>query len=795
VLRVVEDSTAPSGTGTLRRPPGNLPLELSSFVGRGREIAEIKRLLEDSRLLTLVGPGGCGKTRLALAVASEVAQDFEDGRWWVELAPLADPDLVPQAVASSLGVREAPGRTPVEVLIEHLRPEKVLLVLDNCEHLIDTCATLVDNLLRACRDLKILATSREALGIAGERAWVVPSLSLPDIERLPSVEELPRYEAVRLFDERARAVTSTFELKRENAPVVAQLCQRLEGVPLAIELAAARTKVLSVGQILVRLEDSLKLLAGTDRTAPERQRTLRGALDWSYELLGEQERKLFGRLSVFAGGWTLEAAEAVGTGEGIEEEDVLDLLSHLVDKSLVLAEASPGVETLHATSLRYRMLEPVRQYAQERLEESGEAEQVRERHARHYLALAEEAEPVLREQQAWLERLGREHANFRAALSWALDEHPAQQTQEEDAELGLRLAAALAQGRFWNAYGPSEGRRWLERGLARSSASPTSVRAKALREAGWIAIFQGDYEQAVTLLEEGMALFKELEDRPGVTTSLVNLGLLALHGGDLGRAKTLSREAEALRRELADPQATGFLLIFLGMVALDEGDHDRAVTLLEESLTLNQDLGDVRGVAMCLTFLGTTVLERGDAERAAALYEEDMRLLRGLRDKTGTAYGLRGLAGVATSRGEPARAGRLWGAEEALREAAGLSLSPFERSHPDYEGYQAAARSQLDEAAWEAAWSEGRAMTPEEAIEYALKTEEPAPPKDDKAGLSERELEILRLVAQGLTDSQVAERLYLSPRTVGQHLRSIYRKLGVPSRAAAAKEAAERSLI
>ncbi|HET6261324.1 MAG TPA: LuxR family transcriptional regulator, partial [Chloroflexia bacterium] len=315
----------------------------------------------------------------------EVVEGFEEGAWWVALAPLCDPDLVPQAVASTIGVRETPGRTLGEALVEDLKTKELLLILDNCEHLIDACAVLADALLHACPNLKIFATSREALGVAGERAWAVPSLALPDPERLPPIEKLGRYEAIRLFCERAKA-TSSFELTEENAPAVAKLCRRLDGIPLAIELAAARTTVLSAAQILKRLEDSLKLLAGAERTAPTRQRTLHGTLDWSYELLGEQERKLFGRLGVFAGGWTLEGAEAVGAGEDIEEGEVLDLLSRLVDKSMVVVES--GAEG----ALRYRMLEPVRQYAQECLEESGEAGQVRERHARYYLALAERAE-------------------------------------------------------------------------------------------------------------------------------------------------------------------------------------------------------------------------------------------------------------------------------------------------------------------------------------------------------------------------------------------------------------------
>ena len=436
------------------------------------------------------------------------------------------------------------------------------------------------------------------------------------------------------------------------------------------------------------------------------------------------------------------------------------------------------------------------------------------------LVKPEGAEAELRNQEAWLKRLEKEQGNFRAALSWALDEQDTQHPEEEEerAQLGLRLAAALSQGRFWAPYGPSEGHRWLERGLARSGAAPTSLRAKALNQAGWLAIYLGHYQQAVALLEEGLALFKELGDTPGAVVSLAHLGHMALHGGDRERASMLGREAEALRQELADRQVIAFLLIFLSMVALDEGDRDRSVALSEESLALHRELRDLRGTAMCLTILGITALERGDAERAAVLYEEDMHILRGLRDKTGTSYGLRGLAGVATLQREPIRAARLWGADEALREAIGLPLSYLDRSHPDHEGLLAAARSQLDEVAWEAAQAEGRAMTPEQAVEYALSVEEEpeeepapplappgapstsatttiAPPPSYPGGLSAREAEVLKLVAKGLTDAQVAEKLFISPRTVSGHLTSVYDKLGVNSRAAATRFAAEHDLL
>jgi predicted ATPase len=411
-LRTVESVEAEPAPRTPERPPHNLPSELSSFVGREKELAEVKRLLENTRLLTLTGSGGCGKTRLALAAASELVEGFEDGVWLVELASLADPSLVPQSVAYALGVREQPGRTPTEALSDYLGSRKVLLLLDNCEHLVEACAELAEALLHSCAELRVLATSREALGITGEVAWLVPSLSLPDLRRLPDIESLPRYESARLFVERAAAVKPTFTLTEQNAAAVAQVCYRLDGIPLAIELAAARAKVLPVEQIADRLDDSIGLLAAGSRTAMPRHRTLHATMDWSHELLPDEERALFRRLSVFAGGFTLEAAESVCTGGGLERGEVLDLLSHLVDKSLVIMREEGGEG-------RYRLLETVRQYGREKLSASSEAEQASERHAGYYLALAEEAEPELKGagQVAWVERLEQERDNLRAAMA------------------------------------------------------------------------------------------------------------------------------------------------------------------------------------------------------------------------------------------------------------------------------------------------------------------------------------------------------------------------------------------
>ena len=535
--------------GSSPPPYNNLPLQLTSFVGREREVAEVERLLaKEARLLTLTGPGGSGKTRLALAAVSRLTERFEDGVWWVELAPISDSTLVAQAVAQVLMIREEPGQPLIEILARDLASTELVLVLDNCEHLLGACVRIADALLRACPNLRILATSREALSIAGERSWLVPSLSLPDPENPPALESLASYEGIRLFVERGRAVASGFGLTSENAGAVAQLCNRLDGMPLAIELAAARLRVLSVEQISRRLEDPLALLSTKDRTADTRHRTLRATLEWSHELLGEPERAMLRRLSAFAEGWELEAAEAVCSEDGIEERDVLELLSNLVDKSMVVSVPDTG------GALRYGMLEPVRQYGQEKLEESGEAEKVRERHARYYLALAEEAEPELKEQGAWLERLGAEHANFRAALSWSLDAEDAEEPTEERAELGLRLAAALAQARFWAANSYSEGLGWLERALRASSSPPLAVRIKALDEAGYIAVWQGQYEKAVALLEESFAVSKQLGDRLCIVASLFGLGngLLQLDG-NRERVDALCEEAEALRREPLDP--------------------------------------------------------------------------------------------------------------------------------------------------------------------------------------------------------------------------------------------------
>jgi len=780
-LRTVE-----SAPRVLERPPNNLPSELSSFVGREKELAEVKRSLRDTRLLTLTGSGGCGKTRLALAAASDVVEDFEDGVWLVDLAPLADPSHVSQALASTLGVREQPGRSHIETLSDYLGPKKVLLVLDNCEHLIEASADLAEALLRSCPDLRLLATSREALGITGEVAWLVPSLSLPDLRHLPAVESLPRYESARLFLERAAAVRPTFALTEHNAPAVAQICYRLDGIPLALELAAARTKVLSVEQIVDRLDDTFRLLSAGGRTAIPRHRTLHATMDWSHDLLPEQERILVRRLSVFAGGFTLEAVESVCVGEDLQRDDVLDLLSHLVDKSLVLVAEQDG-------EARYRLLETVRQYGWEKLSESGEEGQLREQHARYYLALAEEVEPELKGegQVAWLERLEREHDNLRVAMRWLLERGES----DEAARLGWALWL------FWGIRGHyDEGRRSMEQALSveGSVAMPASSRAKALYVEGMMENYQGDHLSAEVLLEESISLFRELDDKLGTAYALSNAGFAALGQGQPQKAITLTEEAVDLFLEVNEKWGAAIELGFLAVAWRDQGDHERAKLLAERGLALSQEVGERQAISVALNTLATLAQAERDHERARELFGEGLTVSAELGNESDVVHCLEGLASIAGAEGSLVRAARLWGAAEALLEEIVVGVHTYVPDRSLHQSQVAAASAQLDEAEWTAAWDEGRAMTSEQAIEYALEQEsasESVAPESYPAGLSAREVEILRLVAAGLTNVEVAKALFLSSRTVDWHLGSIYRKLGLHSRTEAARFASDHGLL
>jgi predicted ATPase/DNA-binding SARP family transcriptional activator/DNA-binding CsgD family transcriptional regulator len=763
----------------------NLPIPLTSFVGREKEVAAVEQLLGATRLLTLTGTGGCGKTRLMLEAARDLAAAYPDGAWLVELAPLVEEALVPQAVARVVGVREQPGRPLTNTLVDHLRDKELLLILDNCEHLVDACARLVETLLDSCSGLRFLATSREVLGASGEVSWRVPPLSGPGPQHPNTLEELEGYESVRLFVNRARYRDSSFALSPHNARAVAEICARLEGVPLAIELAAARVE-LSVEEIAQRLDDSLKLLTAGRQTATFRQRTLRGALDWSHELLSAPEKRLFERLSVFAGGWTLEATEVVGAGDEVEGDEVLDLVSRLADKSLVVTGGSGA---------RYRMLEPVRQYAREKLKAAspGEAQVIRRRHAEYYLALVEEAEPELtgREQPEWLQRLELEHDNLRAALKYFL---PAAGTPAgpEGAEAALRLAGAVWM--FWHTHGHlSEGRAWLERAI--SAGGAPRVEAKALNGVGWISMFQGDYEAARTFFERGLTLFRELGDEDGIVTCITNLGLVAVLGErrDIP-VSIMLKEAAELRPKLTNPRTVANLLILSGLVAFAHGDVEQAWTLHEESLEISRRIGDPGVKIVCLTNLGLMAVGRGDYARALALLRENLYLARRSDDKVPLQYALFGLAGAAAAQRKPVRAARLWGASETVREVAGLHLTALARTGTNYDAHLEDVRAQLGEVAFAKAWGEGKTMTQEAAIEYALSEETSPAPESAPDALTEREWEVALLVARGLANRRIAKELSISERTVHGHVRKILKKLELRSRAQLAAWVTEHRL-
>jgi non-specific serine/threonine protein kinase len=772
----------PPAAGTARRH--KLPLERTSFIGREQEKLEVKRLLAMTRLLTLTGAGGCGKTRLALEVARDLVGAYPDGVWLVELAPLSDPTLIAQAVAQALSVREQPGRALLETLKETLHTKKILLVVDNCEHLIEPLVHLVDALLSSCPKLRILATSRERLDATGEVSWVVPSLSVPEArQKASTAEELEGYASVRLFVERARQRDPSFVLSRRNATAMSQTCRRLDGMPLAIELAAARARVLSVAQIAGRLDESLGLLTAGGRTTLPRQKTLRATIDWSYALLSEDEQTLFRGLSAFAGGFTLEAAEAVCASGGIRGDQVLDLLSLLVDKSLVMVQER-GTET------RYRLLETVRQYGWEKLYESGVATPIRSAHADFFLTLAEEAESKLKgaESRLWLERLDLEHDNLRAALRWAAD------TGGRETE--LRLVAAL--WGFWLRHDHvSEGRRWLEDALERAGPSArAAARAKALCGAGFLAFSQIDHPAARARLEASAQIYREIGDRRGLAHALTFLSLVMAHQGDLAPARVLAEESVSYFREEGEERwGLGIALTDMGIVAEAQSDYDRAFSHFEESAAILRELGDRWWHSIPLRHQGVVASRQGDHARAESLYRESLASLRELGEKWLISLCFEELAGVACAQGDYSRATRLWGAEETICEAIGSTVRALYRA--DHERDVAAARAGLGEEAFESAWAQGRAMDPERAIEYALSREEEErqpptlvavseqqPPGGERTqALTRREQEVALHVGRGLTNRQIALELSISEHTVANHVRKILKKLGLRSRA------------
>ena len=730
---------------SLEATPNNLPQQSTSFIGRDKESKELKRLLAGTHLMTLTGSGGCGKTRLSLQVAADSLERFADGVWFVELAPLSDPALLPRTTAMVLGLKEEPGKPIRQTLVEYLRDKRLLLLLDNCEHLLGASAQLADTLLRQCPQLTVLASSREALGIGGEQTYRVPSLSLPDPKQAHTLASVAAFESARLFTDRALLVRPDFEVTNRNASILASICSRLDGIPLAIELAAARVRFLSIEEIDRKLDQRFLLLTGGSRTALPRQQTLRSLIDWSYDLLHASEKLLLQRLSIFAGGWTLEAAEQICSGGEVEQQAAFDLLTSLADKSLVVVEQNHG----HS---RYRLLETVRQYAREKLLERGGGVAVRERHLHYFLALAEATAPKLlgAEQAEWLNRLEEEHDNLRAALEWSLVEAASQQD--------LRLCGALH--RFWSTRGHlAEGREWCARILAKERATERTLElTKTLSAAGNLAWHQTDYPAARSLLEESLAISRDLGDRGGIASSLNNLGNVAIEQGDYPTARTLYEESLSIRRELGDRRNIAAVLGNLGIIAYEQGDLTASRALSEEALTISRELGDRGRVADALNNLGNVAFDQGDIAAARALNEQSLAIARelgdwdaiatslhnlgavaylqgdfgsaralyeealanrsGLGDRLGVARALEGLAAVVAATGSSLRAARIWGAAARLREEIGSPLSPTERSR--HEQRVIAARAAVrDDEVFDRAWQEGCALSPTQATELA----------------------------------------------------------------------------
>lgn len=862
--------------------PHNWPAQLTPLIGREQEVQALCTRLRrpEVRLVTLTGPGGVGKTRLGLQVAAGLRDDFGDGVRFIPLAAVSDPMLVVATITRALGIKESGEQSLFDLLRTYLQDRHILLLLDNFEQLLPAAPELSD-LLADCPSLKMLVTSRAVLHLRGEHEFPVPPLALPDLRQLQQGEALSEYASLALFLERARAIKPDLQLTPATARAIAEICVRLDGLPLAIELAAARIKLLPPSALLSRLEHRLELLTSGGRDAPTRQRTLRNTIDWSYELLDVEEQRLFRWLSVFVGGCTLGAIQSVCSAFPGDALHVLDGVASLIDKSLLRQIEQGGEEQEEP---RLLMMETIREYGLEALAASGEMKVARQAHAMYYLRLAEEAEPKLSgpQQALWSERLEQEYDNLRAAVQWLLlqaEESDAGQSGGDAKELALRLVGTLFW--FWWVRGHwTEGRNFLERALAvGEEVGASSIGAKALFAAANMAFVQSDYERAAALAEGSLALYRELGDKRGIALSLYPLGNVAWSRGNMAAARAMKEEALALHRELGNTRSVALSLFSLGLLESSQGEYTRAHTLFEESLAIERKLQNERGVAHTLSqlaqllvvtqadaatiralieesltlsekvgfkegiaayycvsaqlalrqgdlvaarslaergvalykeighrhgtaksfaVLGKVVASEGDYAEAQALYEQSLTISSELGEKWVAAVYLVELGEVVAAQQKLAWAAQLWGASEALREATGIPIPLVERA--DYERSVSFARTHLGERAFAAAWAQGRAMTPGQALAAKGQKAMPAPPVKANQpatypdGLTAREVEVLRLLASGLTDQRIAEKLVLSPRTVHAHISSIYSKLGVTSRSAATRYAMEHHL-
>ncbi len=871
----------------------NMPVPPTPLLGREQAIQDVLKLLRrpDIRLLTLTGTAGIGKTRLSLEVATRLAEDFSNGIFFIPLAPISDPSLVIPTIAKVFALKETGQQGVFDLFTMHLQDKQLLLVLDNFEQVIQAAPQIAE-LLAACPALKVIVTSREVLRIRHEQQFPIFPLALPDVKHLPDAESLAEYAAIALFVQRAQAIKPGFRLTSANAQAIAEICAHLDGLPLAIELAAARIKLLSPQALLARLDHRLQILTQGPRDLPERQQALRQTIQWSYDLLNAEEQWLFRCLSVFVGGCTLEAVEQVEATIGNGITDVLNGITSLIDKSLVQQKEQANGES------RLMMLEMIREYGLEQLEANNEEEIIRGAHASYFLFIAEETERNSSHGTRWIDRLEQEHDNLRAALQWLIE--------REESEIALRLSVAI--WKFWRIRGHlSEGRQWLEKILAMSSQKEMPyLHAKVLLAAGWLTALQDDHARAEVLLEEGLRLFRELAarspeetmfkrgmadtldvlghvirlgrsdyvaahalqeeslriarsigDRAGMGAALFSLGLITTNWGDYAAARALYEESLALAREVEDAPGIALRLLYLADNFSYLGDYLSGQPLIEESLEIARTSGDAGGMAEALIFLadllcnqrnqaaarplaeegleiarksgflrmvtaglsclGRISLYQGDYQGAQAFYEEAVMVAKKRGYKLTIAKTLEGLAQVVAAQGQFAWAIHLWSAAEILREALRAPRSPARRA--TFEQVMATARTQLGEKTVAAIWAQGRLMTPDQALaakEATPKVDEagaaeslPASPTSRKSGLAitedaaptypngltQREVEVLRLLTTGLSNTQIAEQLVISRRTVNAHLRSIYNKLDVTTRTAATRYAFDNHLV
>lgn len=753
--------------------PNNLPAELTSFVGREPQLAELRRLLHRSRLITLTGPGGAGKTRLALRLATESLDRYKDGVWLLDLAPIGDGRLLEQTLASAAGVKEETKRPLLDVLVDVFGPAHALIVLDGCEHIVDACAQLAGQLLRSCPKLTILATSREPLGVDGELTWRTPSLTVPRLEDAGHPELLLESESIRLFVDRARLSRSDFELDVSGSAALAQICARLEGIPLAIELAAGLSGVMTLDAILDRLRHRFRLLTGGSRTALPRHQTLRQAVDWSYGLLSPTEQAMFARLGVFAAGFDLDAAEAVVHGDPVAREDVLPILSRLVRKSLVVADAGrPG-------ATRYRMLDTIREYAQEKLQQSGEAEW-RSRHSDYFVSWSKDASKQLvsLEQVTWLRRFDEEQANLRLALEWSLAEQP---------DNALRLAAALGTY-WWMRRNLRESFEWLTRALDVPTAH-RDLRATALIARARLSRRHGEYESARRDAEESAAIARELGLKADLARALAVLGIVASHFGDSKRAFECFSEARDLALELGDSERLAASLNNLALVESATGNNSGALATVVDAARAADQSGDRFLKANILHTVGQIHFRLGKRADARRHFEEALAMSSEFEDTMSIADCLEGLALVAESEGDPRRMLTLTSAAEALRAITGAQRVA-ELAHDVLAG-QAKARAAISQAAAEAAERHGARMRVDEAVSFALGRTSTVQ-RNGSTRLTDREIQVARLIASGLTNGEAAARLRISERTVDAHVEHIRNKVGLRTRTQIAVWAKER---